>query len=70
MMEPEKPEADGKKKQKPSVKLNYRFHKRLKIIADDLGLDIGELVEREMEEFVIRESKRVGGDLLSDLPPE
>lgn len=60
------PEPAGKKKQNPGVKLSPQFHKKLKIVADDLDVDMGVLIEREMEEFVKRESKRVAGDLLSD----
>jgi hypothetical protein len=60
----------GKKKQNPGVKLTPRFHKKLKHIANDLGIDMGPLIEREMSDFVDRESKRIAGDLLADSPED
>jgi hypothetical protein len=63
-------ENPGRKKQNPGVKLHPKFHQRLKMVADDLGFELGELIQREMEEFVTRESKRIAGDILADSPPE
>lgn len=48
---------------KKGVKVTPPFHRRLKIVAAAVGLEMGELVEREMEEFLAREEaamKRAG----------
>lgn len=67
MADKEKPgKAEGPKKQKPGVKLNPGFHQKLKIIADDVGLDMGLLIEQEMEEFVKREWGRIQEKLSQD----
>lgn len=49
------PETAGATKQKPAVKLSPAFHQQLKFVADDAGIDMGDLVEREMGAFVSRE---------------
>lgn len=63
MSEKEKPPTGGGKKQNPGVKLNPLFHQKLKLIADDVGIDMGALIERELEEFVNREGARVAKKL-------
>lgn len=61
-----KPETDsdpqeqaGKKKQDPAVKLDPEFHRKLKAIAALAGIEMGALVEREMDEFIRREWARL-----------
>jgi hypothetical protein len=46
-------------KSNPAVKLSPRFKKRLHHVAISLNLGMGELIEREMEEFVTREWNRL-----------
>lgn len=41
---------------KKNVKVTPAFHKRLKTVAAALGIEMGQLVEREMEEFLTRET--------------
>lgn len=41
---------------KKNVKVSVDFHRKLKTVASAHGLEIGELVEREMEEFLRRET--------------
>jgi hypothetical protein len=47
------------KKQNPAVKLTVQFHRKLKAIAAVVGLEMGELIEREMEEFIRREWQKL-----------
>lgn len=61
-----KPEADSelqggvsKKKQDPAVKLDPEFHRKLKAIAALGSIEMGALIEREMDEFIRREWARL-----------
>lgn len=41
--------------EKKNVKVSLAFHKRLKQVAAELDIEMGALVERELEEFLSRE---------------
>lgn len=51
--EPPAPEPAGEEKK--NVKVGREFHKRLKVVAAALGREMGEIVERELEDFLARE---------------
>lgn len=51
--------SEGAAEQKKNVKVTPGFHRRLKMIAAALGVEMGQLVEREMEEFLNREEQAI-----------
>ena len=53
----EQNQKEGKKKKNTGVKLHPEYKRRLKVIAAELGINMGQLVQREMEEFMAREWK-------------
>lgn len=42
-----------------NVKLTPSFHRKLKVIAAEVGKDLGEIIEAEMRNFIEREWQRI-----------